>query len=951
MKISRLTYLTLFGIFSMPTLFGQISFSDQTMLLDNPDGYRSGNVIGISDMNADGLDDIVRLDEGKYLSIEYQVLGGGSFVNYLYGDTKVDPWAIVVGDVNNDGYGDIMVGGFYKGAKVLTAVDNGTSYLSSFLPGPKNFFAQGSNMADINNDGHLDIFVCHDDGESRIWGNDSTGNFFPANEWIDMSTIPTSDKSGNYGSVWTDFDNDGDLDLFIAKCREGIDDPTDPRRINALFVNDGNSNYHEAAGEHGLKIGHQSWTADFQDIDNDGDLDCFVTNHDHDPQLLENDGAGHFTDISVDAGIVIGYDTIYIQGIMKDFDNDGFMDIVTSQPTVFFRNNGDKTFSEMTPFDESFGSLAVGDLNHDGFIDLYTAYQKGFSEPGFLSDKLWLNDGNDNHFLAVSLKGVQSNKMGIGARIEIFGDWGIQVREVRAGESYGIMNSLTKTFGLAGETVVDYVMVKWPSGVVDVLGDVTANQFITIVEGTTCSLPTFQIDDDGIAVICEGTSVTLEAPDGYSYLWNDGSTSRSVLVDSPANYSVVIVDSQGCAALSETVQVILEPDQSPTIEVVGDTIFCEHGNTKLVATAFLGENYTWSNGEKTFEITVTETGDYQVVVEGYCDDFASEEIHLEVLAGADEPLVDDVNVVAPAKAILEASGGFPHWYETLDTLDPIATGNFFETPTLNDTATYYVADVIRYGGEEVTVGMPEHQGDLYSTSIYNGRTRFEVYEKIVLKQVTVTTDIQAVRIIELWDEEDVVVNSLEIDLPEGETVVDLNFTIEPGSYRLTTNSDQNFSELGYESPRLTRSDEGVNYPYEIPDVMSITDSNFGSGFYYYFFDWKVELPSRLCFSERVPVTVYVGPNTVQDILPFGKLSVMPNPSTGTFSLEIQAYETGEAQISIIDATGRQIFLDQIEVKQNTPIIRTLDLGQTGSGLYFLKITVGERASWAKLVVE
>ncbi len=940
----------LFALFYSSISHSQISFSDQTSLLDNPDGFRSSNVIAISDMNSDGLDDIVRLDNGYMLSIEYQALSGGSFANYTYGNIQVDPWAIVVGDVNNDGYCDIMAGGSYDGVKLLTAKDDGAFYLPSTLPGP-GLFVQGSNMADINNDGFLDIFACHDDAESRIWGNDGTGTFFQADEWIDMATTPASDNSGNYGSVWTDFDNDGDLDLYIAKCRIGADDPKDPRRVNALFVNDGNNVYHEAAGEYGLKIGHQSWTAEFQDIDNDGDFDCFITNHDHDLQLLENDGAGHFKDISDEAGIEMDFDTNFVQGIMKDFDNDGFMDIITAQPTFFFRNNGDKTFTEITPFDQSFGSLAVGDLNHDGFVDLYAAYQFGFNDPGFYPDKLWMNEGNSNHFLSVSLLGVQSNKMGVGARIEIHGSWGIQVREVRAGESYGIMNSLAQTFGLANETEVEYLVVKWPSGVVDVLRDLTTDQFITIEEGTTCSLPDFQLDDDGVAVLCEGETVTLEAPDGYTYLWNNGMVSQSVIVDAPANFSVVIVDDQGCAAGSETVKVIFEPDQSPTVSVIGNTLFCEGESTELTATAFLADTYSWSNGEITQDITVTQTGDYQVTIEGFCDDFPSETIHVEVLAGADEPIADDVNVVAPSMAILEASGEVPHWFETLDTLDPIAVGHQFETPELTDTTTYFVADVLKHGGGEAATGMPEHQGDLYSGPTFNGQTRFEVYDKIVLKQVTLTTDVQSVRTIELLDHNDEVVDSLEIDLPVGESVVDLNFTIEPGSYKLGTNGDKNLAALGYVSPRLTRADQGVNYPYNVPDVLSITGSNFGGGFYYYFFDWKIELPSKLCFSDRVPVTVYVSPNAVQEVLPFGKLTVMPNPSDGHFLLEMQAFETGMTQLSITDITGKEIFGEKFDVKHNKPILRSLNLGNISPGMHFLKITNGERASWLKLVVE
>lgn len=136
---------------------------------------------------------------------------------------------------------------------------------------------------------------------------------------------------GSYGSVWSDVDNDGDLDLYIARCKHGVDDPGDGRRINQLFWNNGNGTYtQDLTNVSGLRIGAQSWTADFGDIDNDGDFDCLVTNHDVSSQLLENDGAGHFTDISASSDVLNTITGLTAQGIFRDFDNDGFVDILVA---------------------------------------------------------------------------------------------------------------------------------------------------------------------------------------------------------------------------------------------------------------------------------------------------------------------------------------------------------------------------------------------------------------------------------------------------------------------------------------------------------------------------------------------------------------------------------------------------------------------------------------------
>ncbi len=459
------------------------TFTDQTNLLFQPNLFSSGGAVAVADINNDGKDDIIRLDLGNTVNVEYQAGSAQAFEHYGFGYYPDEAWALAVGDANNDGLCDLLFAGYNDGAKLLLANNNGFGFAPGLLPGT-SYFAQGTNFADINNDGWLDVFSCDDNAESRIWGNNGAGAFTAADSWINMATVPASDNSGNYGSTWTDFDNDGDLDLYIAKCRGGATSPTDPRRINQLFVNNGNNQYSELAGAYGLKIGWQSWTSDFQDIDNDGDLDCFITNHDYNAQLLRNDGTGHFTDISSQAGFgnLMGG---FTQGIMRDFDNDGFVDVLTASNGRLFHNNGNGTFTEQTiPF-PTIGSYAVGDLNHDGFLDVFAVFSCGYVSDCGTPDKLYLNNGNANHYLAVQLQGNQSNRKGVGARVEIHGAWGKQVREIRAGESYGISNSLTAHFGLGTATQINYLVVHWPSGVVDVVANPAPDQYLTLVEGST----------------------------------------------------------------------------------------------------------------------------------------------------------------------------------------------------------------------------------------------------------------------------------------------------------------------------------------------------------------------------------------------------------------------------------------------------------------------------------
>ncbi|MEM8906987.1 MAG: FG-GAP-like repeat-containing protein [Bacteroidota bacterium] len=550
-------------LFCLPMLVfcGHLSVSAQFVFQDSLtsivlNDFHSGLVVGIADMNGDGRDDLVRLDRGYIPYYEYQTLGTIDFsTRILDAIGEESLWSLCLADINGDGIGDLL-GGQNNKASLLRSEDN--AYTSIDL-NENNFFPQASNFVDINQDGHLDIFICNDIGINKIWGNDGSGNFSLQADWIDLATDPISDNSGNYGSVWTDFDNDGDTDVYITKCLLGGDDPTDPRQINMLFVNDGNGNYTEMAANYGLAIGWQSWTADFQDIDNDGDFDCFLTNHDVPCQLLENDGTGQFTDITSTSGIVVTMASI--QGLMRDFDNDGFVDVlVTGSFHQLFRNNGDRSFTEISDQvfnDQPMESFAVGDLNHDGFLDLYASYAIPFNQPSEIDDILWMNQGNDHHYLGITLRSIQSgNQQAIGARVEIYGAWGIQVREIRAGDIYGFSNRLNAHFGLGTATAIDSLLVHWPSGSLDTYFDLAVDQYVTLIEGV-CQAPKADFVPLDKTLFCpeEEVALSLNAPSGFNYSWSDQSIDQSLTINEAGLYQVTISDGSPCTGVSPVVQV------------------------------------------------------------------------------------------------------------------------------------------------------------------------------------------------------------------------------------------------------------------------------------------------------------------------------------------------------------------------------------------------------------
>lgn len=483
------TFTFLFSI----VCFGQVTFTNASTSLTNST-LKSGVAIGVCDMNGDQLDDIIRLSNASDLQIEYQQ-ASGMFSNYTFGNTgSGTEWGFAMADVDDNGYNDIIVGGSYNNLKLLTANSTGSAYTSSNLSTP-SIFLQNINFVDIDNNGSIDIFACHDDGVSAAYTNDGSGTMTHDTGLINATSTVTSDNSGNYGSIWTDYDNDGDQDLYISKCRLGVTNAMDGRRLNLLFQNDGSGNYTDVASASGLRPLGQSWAASFEDFDNDGDMDCFIINHDIRDNLYRNNGDGTFTDITAASGIITELDSygFGIQIIAEDFDNDTFVDILLTTRTAsgshyLFKNNGNLTFTAMaSPFPTAglnIQSAATGDLNNDGFMDIVAGFADGFNSPSTDADILFTNNGNSNHWSKIALNGVTSNKNGIGARIELHGAWGTQIREVRSGESYGIMNSLTTHFGLGSNTAITKVVVKWPSGTIDEILNPSADQLLTIMEGS-----------------------------------------------------------------------------------------------------------------------------------------------------------------------------------------------------------------------------------------------------------------------------------------------------------------------------------------------------------------------------------------------------------------------------------------------------------------------------------
>ena len=634
--------LLLAAMLALPgELLAQATFTSRPDLL--PYSTHSGNCMAVTDMNGDGRDDIAVLDNSNFLKVLYQNVDG-KFAGFDAGSMGTDQqWGMAVADMDNDGQKDAFSGGFY----------DGQHYLRTMGPGPAaegsveyaEMFMQCTSSGDINNDGWLDVLGCDDNGAPSIWINDGQGNL-DVNAYMDFTTVPASDMSGNYGSCFTDFDNDGDLDLHIAKCRQGVNDPNDPRRWNRLFVNDGSGQYTDQAAAYGAQDQEQTWATDFGDFDNDGDLDMVSIEHSTGTQLFANDGTGHYTNVTTGSGL--GVAVFPLQCLMRDLDNDGFLDVlIAGGSEFFFKGHGDGTFSAVEglfPYTKPMHGFAFGDLDRDGFEDVYANYGNGYVDASENDpDILWRNTPNGNHFFRVRLQGTTSNRDAIGARVTITGPWGTQVREVRSGESYGLVNSFTLSFGLGAHTSVPTMTVRWPSGLVETFNDLHADQTITVVEGT-CISPNVAISGIPATVLCPGSDpIVLTASPGTAFTWNTGAMGNQLTVSQQGNYYAIT--GTGNCITQANLFVWDSPDETPSITADGPTTICPQDQVVLTASPAAG--YTWSNGSDLQSINVDAAGSYSVTVQGACGTFTSAAIEVDLLDAPVAPQSSNVTIPDP----------------------------------------------------------------------------------------------------------------------------------------------------------------------------------------------------------------------------------------------------------------------------------------------------------------
>lgn len=648
----------LISTFWVMALSAQVSFEPQSYTDDFFGIFRHCVV----DMNGDHKDDIVGVT-GSRIDIAYQTDLG--FENQTFHQNfNVPKWSISAGDIDNNGFNDLCLGGEDR-ASFVYSYGNGTKLEETIKPA--GIFSQRSNFHDIDNDGHLDAFVCHDLDQNHPYRNDGTGQLF-----LDQTLITTPEgMPGNYVSTWVDYDNDGDTDMYLTKCVLLNTDPNNPALINQLYNNDGAGNFTEVAESAGLDDNGQSWVSHWEDFDNDGDFDVFITNHNQNHRLMRNNGDGTFSDV-IDISGIDKLGVITSECFAADFDNDGDIDIMMDKPNVIYYNKGNMSFVS-SPIVMGMG--AIGDLNSDGFLDMQYA------------DKIYYNQGNDNNWLRINPIGRSSNRNGIGARMELYGGWGRQVKELRSGTSWTPMSTLGMHFGIGQYSQIDSLVIKWPSGMKTVIENPAINQALTVDEWN-CPVGLMGLEVDGPTSLCQGETVTLSAPENFIYQWSTGETTSSIVVSATGVYSAELINPDtGCNQFTTSVFITNETDPL-NLTAPDGTSFCSGTPVRLEINT--NSRVMWSNGDSTKTIWVSEPGEYFAEFENVCGDIIqSETITLEEIV-LKNPEVADTYVSPGGDAFLvaEPGEGTILWWGDLSQGSFINQGDLFITNITHDTIYY-----------------------------------------------------------------------------------------------------------------------------------------------------------------------------------------------------------------------------------------------------------------------
>jgi enediyne biosynthesis protein E4 len=467
----------------------------------------------LSGRHIDGVTDHSDPDGVRATNHLYRNNGGGTFTDVTSQAGvagKGFGMGVTVGDYDNDGYEDIYVTN-WNSAILYHNNGNGTFTDVTERAGVQNHhFGAGAAFLDYDRDGRLDLFIGnylkfdpnarepfysaeafpgpldYEPDNSRLFHNNGDGTFTDVSQRSGIASV-----SGRaMGVALGDFDNDGWPDIYVAN----------DQMASFLFHNNHDGTFANVATEMNVAFGENgespvSMGPIFADFENGGWLDIFVSDMRY-HRLYRNAGKqGYFTDATVQSGVaqVSGQYVAWGDGVF-DFNNDGWKDIfivdgglnwAIPMEDVLLRNNGNGTFTDVsTQAGSYFDTKKVGrgacfaDYDNDGYVDGFIVALGG---KGILLHAQ-PPASEPNHWLTLRLVGTKSNRDGFGARIEAAAGDLRQTLENVPQSGYLSQNDPRPHFGLGRHTEVDTITVRWPSGLLQTLRNVKADQILTVTE-------------------------------------------------------------------------------------------------------------------------------------------------------------------------------------------------------------------------------------------------------------------------------------------------------------------------------------------------------------------------------------------------------------------------------------------------------------------------------------
>jgi hypothetical protein len=447
--------------------------------------------------NSSGLNNLLYRNEGNGAFAIVTSSVRGTITNDG-GDSEGAAWS----DFDNDGFPDLFVANYNSQRDFLYRGIAGGTFLkiTNSLAVTDRANGVGVAWADFDNDGNVDLFVGNGAGQRPFLYLNRGGDFV-----LITNTAITASAMNAWGCSWADYDGDGWQDLFVANFSGK----------NFLYHNERGAGFSSVTNTPLTALKADFNACAWGDYDNDGDPDLFVTVGGYGTAgrnlLFQNQANGTFLQITNSALVA---DTGNFTGASwGDYDNDGNLDLIVANLTgraVLFHNLGGGQFAKVTneivtKVNGSWSGTLWADFDGNGFLDLFLANWSG-------TNTLFFNEGNSNHWIEINLVGSASNTSAIGAKVRVQAIMGReyiwQTREVSGGSGYTGQSPLLLHFGLADARMVERLRIEWPDGTVQELSSVAADHRLTVIEP-----PRFILTSRGEALLRTppGRSGTIES--------------------------------------------------------------------------------------------------------------------------------------------------------------------------------------------------------------------------------------------------------------------------------------------------------------------------------------------------------------------------------------------------------------------------------------------------------